>query len=158
AYAWIVERRPPARALRRVAPLLAVLLVWVVLHPTITNRLTGRYVDTLEIKNRPGLLETGRRTLLSLVNLDRLADPEAAWTPALPRGAAGPLLLFALTAWAVFGRGGKRRTSAPRESIDRTAATIRFGATWAALGFAPLFLPSINWHAYYGVIGVLGAW
>jgi len=31
-------------------------------------------------------------------------------------------------------------------------------AGWALLGSLPLFLPSIGWHAYYGLFGAFGAW
>src|SRR5439155_10329937 len=33
-----------------------------------------------------------------------------------------------------------------------------FGATWALLAWLPLASPSLGWHAYYGMLGMLGAW
>ena len=35
---------------------------------------------------------------------------------------------------------------------------IALGSTWAAVGFLPLFLPSIGWEPYYGLFGSLGVW
>jgi hypothetical protein len=35
---------------------------------------------------------------------------------------------------------------------------LAFAITWAVAGWLPLFAPSVGWHAYYGLFGMLGAW
>jgi len=35
---------------------------------------------------------------------------------------------------------------------------MAFGVTWMLVGWAPLLMPSLGWHAYYALLGCLGAW
>src|SRR6185503_14222528 len=61
------------------------------------------------------------------------------------------LLFVAIRSRDPIEAGGER-TAAPRSRI------MAFGLSWAIAGWAPLFLPSLGWHAYYGLIGTLGMW
>ena len=152
-YAWLVERRRPADALRRVAPFFGVIALWTLAHPTILARITGRYHDTLEMTDRPSLSRTAWLTLASLFNLEQRPAPVSGFGHALLRGIGGPLLLLALVGWAF--RNSPQPSAPPKAERGHLE---RWAWWWAACGFTPLFLPSINWHAYYGVVGVMGAW
>jgi hypothetical protein len=57
-------------------------------------------------------------------------------------------------------RDARRRAEDVAASQDRNPATraIGFGAAWAALGWLPLALPGLGWHAYYAIAGAFGAW
>src|SRR5262249_46281228 len=36
--------------------------------------------------------------------------------------------------------------------------TAFFGLAWAGIGWLPLMMPTLGWHAYYALLGALGAW
>jgi hypothetical protein len=52
----------------------------------------------------------------------------------------------------MLGRGPGRGAPSSRRNM------IAFGTVWALAGWAPLFLPGLGWHAYYALMGALGAW
>ena len=63
-----------------------------------------------------------------------------------------------------------RPGATPRERLPRDAPlavspalpgfgrVAAFGATWAACGWLPVLWPALGWHAYYTLLGALGAW
>jgi hypothetical protein len=151
AYALAVDRDRPLAALRRLAPFVALLVAWLLFHPWVLPRLLGTQVEPLEAGTRPGLPGVALRTALAPFNLEQWPAPTGGWAAALLRGWAGVLALLVLGAWALW--------SAPaREPAPSRPGVPAFLAAWAALGTLPLFLPTIGWHAYYGLLGVLGLW
>src|SRR5204863_3969814 len=127
-------RRSLGAALRRVAPLLAVALVWAGFHPLLGGRWLhpAAPLDTY----RPPLAGTVAATVLSLFNLDAAPAPAAGWARIAPRLIAGAAVLLALAflpRWA--GRwlaGGPGET--PRDPSRTGARALVFGAGWAVLG------------------------
>lgn len=151
AFAVLVGRRPFREGLRRAAPLFVVGAVWAALHPQLGGRL-WHLSEWPAVRGETGPLRAALGTLLAVVNLDGLPRPEFGWRGPLLVGAPGALALAALAWWAL---------RAPREPETDTGAGPRLAAAagvWAVTGWLPLLLPSIGWHAYYGLFGMLGAW
>jgi len=151
AYALAVDRDRPLAALRRLAPSAALLVAWLLWHPWVLPRLLGARVEPVESGTRPGLAAVTLHTALAPFNLEEWPAPVSGWAAALGRGLPGIAALLALGAWALW-RADRRAPAAP------PAGVTAFLAAWAALGTLPLFLPSIGWHAYYGLFGALGLW
>jgi hypothetical protein len=151
----IIAGRPWRDALRRTAPLFAIVLVWAVLHPALGGRLWHPLPPNPEAPPRAPLTTVVGRTLLSLVNLDERPAPESGWGAAVARAlpaAALALAFAALGGWLTASRSmGRTRSS-------RAAEAMRFGVAWSLIGWLPLFMPALGWHAYYALFGALGAW
>lgn len=155
AYLILVERRRPLDVLRRTGPFWAVTLAWLLLHPTLHARLLSGMTTAAELEHRPPPLGILVKTILSTLNLDVLPRPqEVGWGMAL-RVVASAVVLAGGVALVTRGRPGV--DSYPGGG-EKPAALTRFAAVWMAIGWFPLFLPSIGWHAYYGCLGALGAW
>jgi hypothetical protein len=71
------------------------------------------------------------------------------------RGGLIGVLLGLLVMMAVRSEAAAAPSQAVRVSDRRL---LFFGAVWTLLGWSVLFMPSISWHAYYGVLGTLGCW
>ena len=155
--AWRVESLPLGRALRRTAPLLAVAEAWALLHPLLGGRLWHATALPPAPVANAGLASVVSRTLLAMVNLDAVPRPEAGWGGPLLLGAAGALCLVALAAAALGPRGG-RRAGPAREPVVATRRLAALACAWALAGWLPLLMPSVGWHAYYALFGMLGAW
>ncbi len=145
-----VDRDRPAAALRRIAPVAALLVVWMVVHPWILPRLRGAPVEAVEAGTRPSPPIVALRTGLALVNLEQRPAPAIGWGASLAGGAAGIVALAGFALWALL-----RARRAPAAPVPGAAA---FTLAWAALGTLPMLMPSIGWHAYYGLLGALGVW
>ena len=155
AHALLVARLPFARALRRVAPMLLLLAVWAALHPLLGGRFLWPHAEPAVPGLHPPLVRIALRTLLALFNLEIWPRPEAGWLAVLPRAVAGALLLGGLAAWGLAAGGAR----APVTPAQPPAARVAFfGAAWALLGWLPLLMPTLGWHAYYALLGALGAW
>lgn len=154
-YLWIVEGERPAVAFRRTAVYWLILLSWLLLHPTLADRLFGPLRHSAETRERPGPGLTLLKTLLAQLNLEGRLAPEHGWGPVLARGALGAAILGAIP--FVLGRPDESDAS-HRSPPAGDRAVFAFGALWTGLGWGILFLPSIGWHAYYGVLGSLGCW
>jgi hypothetical protein len=144
----IVDRLPMRAALRRTSGLWAILVTWMVLHPTLRLRLFGSLQHSMETEQRPGPFSTAIKTLLAQFNLDASLTPEHGWMSVLARGVMVAALLASLVYFATRGR----------QEPSRWKTGMAFGFAWAILGWWILFLPSIGWHAYYGVLGSMGFW
>lgn len=153
-FLWLIEGRSPIQALRRTAWNWALLIVWFVVHPTLMDRFFGPLQHSLETEGRLGPGSTMLMTLLAQLNLDGRFDPDGGWGLALARGAMSAAILAILV--IVISRTASRAGS--EEEPRRAGAVIAFGLLWTAAGWAILFLPSIGWHSYYGVLGSLGCW
>ena len=147
--AEVFVRRTPAReALRRTAPLILLVVAWVVLHPTLLDRLFGpEYSGRVEVATRPRWPVVLTKSILSLASLERLPAPEGL-DLARARAIGASALVIALVA----ALAARDRTPAPGE-----ARAASFGILWTLAGEPPAFLPSIGWHAYYACLGTLGA-
>ena len=155
--AWRVQRRPAAQAASRVAPLVVVAAAWAALHPLLGGRFWHAVAPPTAPVASPGAAGVALRTLLATLNLDRLPSPEYGWGGPLWMGVTGAVCLVWLAALPLLRPDRSRRRPAPvRAGPARGLAA--FGLAWAAAGWAPLFMPSVGWHAYYGLFGMLGAW
>ena len=154
AFLIIVEHRTIGAALRRTAHLWLILLAWVLIHPTIVHRLTDPELQqTPEVATRPSLLLITAKTLLSVLNLDVFPEPVEVSAPDVLR-------LLAMIAVVVSGAVVLRRIASSVENPEsfNRRPFVAFAVSWMAIGWLPLFLPSISWHAYYGCLGALGGW
>jgi hypothetical protein len=179
AWALLVDRDRARSAWRRVAPLAALTLGWAFLHPRLLGRMWGPFAETVESAGRPSPLATAGKTLLALINLEAWPAPVSGAGTVLSYSAIGIAALgaLALLAWrsaanergkarAIGAAPGKRRAHARAVRGAEEAAApdaraprpVAFAACWALVGSAPLLLPSIGWHAYYGLFGAFGAW
>ena len=166
AWALAIDRERAGAALRRIAPLLAVVVAWASVHPALGGRLWwGRGLEPLpSVRTAP--LVSALRTLLAMVNLDLAPRPLGGWTAALLAALPGAILLALLAALAFGARA--RSASVEREDTlpveaDASAAVpptrrAALAAAWALAGFLPLLMPSVLWQPYYAMFGALGAW
>jgi len=155
AYVVFLERRHLLDALRRTAHLWVLLVAWLIVHPTIHSRLLSPPQMTQELEHRPPLLVIVAKTILSTLNLDMIPRPQEVEWGLVLRVGISVVVLAAGVAFATRGRDGADPQAADGE---KSLALSRFAAAWMALGWFPLLLPSIGWHAYYGCLGALGAW
>jgi len=155
AHARWIEHRDWRAAARRALPFALMTVVWGVVHPALLHRLT--HPADLVVNGDPPLpaLAVARQSLLSLVNADKLLLPPdpASWRPLATLFSA-----VALALGAFLALNQRPAEACPGTMRASRADTMKFGAAWCAAGWLPLFLPSISWHAYYGGLGVLGAW
>ncbi len=155
--AWRARGRPAARAAWSTAPLLVVAAVWAAVHPL----LGGRFWHVVAAPPPPvvadGPSSVAVRALLATVNLHRLPVPEHGWGGPLLVGAGGAACLALMAALPLLARHGARRrpTWGPG---DRGHGLAWLALAWAVAGWVPLFAPTVGWHAYYGLFGMLGAW
>jgi hypothetical protein len=111
------------------------------------------------------------RTLLVPFNLDHPLAPEHGWAPVAKRALPALVVLVLLVAWATsrpWGGSGTRAPSANsaasgadaarREALASRTRIVAFGVAWALCGWLPVLWPSLGWHAYYTLLGALGAW
>ncbi len=148
-----IERRRPRELLRHALPLIVVTALWALVHPVLGGRLWHPLDAPLEPGAGPGGPVTVLRAALVAVNLDSIPRPERGWAAALAPGVLGAVLLGAMV---VFGAVGARRAPALPSAALRPL--LQFGALWAVLGWSPLLMPSLGWHAYYALLGCFGAW
>jgi hypothetical protein len=154
AYLVLLERRRLIDVLRRTAHLWVLVVVWLVVHPTLRARLLSGPQMTQELEHRPTSFVILVKSILSTLNLDMLPRPqEVGWGDVLH------VLVSALI--LVAGTAAVARNSAAihgKSARTRKQELARFALVWMTIGWFPLFLPSIGWHAYYGCFGALGAW
>jgi hypothetical protein len=164
AFLWAlrVDRERPGRALARVAPLLAITAAWAVLHPRLIGRLWGPYTQSIETETRPPLPVIALKAVLALVSLDEMPAPESGLRQALLRGLPGAIALAGIVALGLWADRQARPRGARRVAEDpgRTTSSgiITFAIGWGILGSIAVLMPSINWHAYYGLFGAFGVW
>jgi hypothetical protein len=147
-----VEARPLRAALRRVAPLLAVGVVWAILHPQVGGRLWHPAADVATDRFENDPVRAILQSLLATANLIPVPRPESGWFWPLLWGVVGALSLVALAGWTLLRRGGRA------EVPPRPRGLAVFALIWVLAGWLPLCMPTILWHAYYGLFGMLGAW
>ena len=157
---WI-ERLDLRGCVRRVAPFAALTVAWLLLHPTLLHRVSrpAPAIPNGEQPKPPAVVIT--ESLLSSVNADRLLLPVDA-ALIRPLVTVGSAMLLAGAAWLAL-RGARSRTKARGAATAESPARARrellcYGAAWCVAGWLPLLSRSIGWHAYYGSLGVLGAW
>ena len=146
----LVASRRPAEAVRRAWPLLVVTALWALVHPVLGGRLwhpLSAPVEPDAVPRGPLVLWPALRVAL---NADTRLIPEHGWAPALVSGAIGALVLAGTAVVAARTAGGPPRRASPR--------VVGFGAAWMLVGWAPLLMPSLGWHAYYALLGCFGAW
>ena len=169
AFLWavLVDRDRPAQAVRRVLPLVAVTAAWAMLHPRLLGRLWGPYAETIESSVRPSLPLTAAKTALALVSLDEIPAPESGFGAALLRGLPGIAALALSAALAIraarrgASNGGPNARRGSRPAAEDPASARRmalFAIGWGVIGSVAVFMPSISWHAYYGLFGAFGVW
>ena len=151
AYAMLMSRASWRSALRQTWPLWATLIVWIAVHPTLRDRMRFEQAHTLETEHRPSFLVGTARTVLSTINLDAIPKPVEVGARDVALGLASIVVL-----WAAVRRLLPRGA---RPNVDEKRGTLlRFGLVWALLGWLPMLVPTIGWHAYYACFGALGAW
>lgn len=148
---WLVQRRGAREVVMRLLPLTVLTIVWLFVHPVLAQRL-ARSGPAPPGGEQPLLAwEVMIKTGLSMVNADQLGGALLPTVGSVLSVAIGTVLLAAAMWIAGEGAG---LGGAPGSARRRMA----LGGCWALVGWMPLFLPSISWHAYYGCIGATGAW
>ena len=157
AFHVLWERESPSTALRRTWPSFLVLAAWALVHPSLGGHLWQATGTHFNPGPHPPLCWADSARLLAIVNLDRPFDPQGGWGLALLLGGATALILAGFATWGAAARepGALLGGTARRRDPGRL---VFFGATWLILGWLPMFMPSLGWHAYYGLLGALGAW
>jgi hypothetical protein len=153
AWSVLVDGQRPVTALKQAVPALVVTTLWVAVHPLLGGR-WWHALPPLAVTGTvtPGLMVLWRGLTVAL-NADLLPHPEHGWGSALATGAIGAVMLGA-TLVASSGRG---HVPAP-ERLPSASRPLMFAAVWALLGWMPLFMPSVGWHAYYALLGCFGVW
>lgn len=148
-----VDRRPWREVLARVVPYGLLVAVWAFLHPTLGDRFFGSLGAHLTPANPLATWERAFLGLLSQWNLDQWPAPMRGWAGGLVFGVVGAGIL---SAYLVLTPriAPARKAWSPEDGGRREF----FFIVWAVLGLAPSWMPSIEWHAYYGVLGALGVW
>jgi hypothetical protein len=157
-YLIAIERRAVADAARRLAPHAAIVLAWAAVHPALGGRLWLPAGAPAAEEPRVALVAALFRSVASLVNLDLLPAPDSGGR-FLVRGLLGAAVLVALAAWLMRGHGRDDRGAAAA-TIERPdwRRVMVFAAGWALLGWLPGLVLRAGWHAYYGLLGAIGAW
>jgi hypothetical protein len=157
AYGLIVERRRVTDALRATWLTWLMVAAWATFHPVLGGRLWRPLADPPPPGLHPPVLEVALRTLGVPFNLDAAPAPENGWPSVLVVAAIGAVLLAALVLLGTR-RGGAHAVVTAGVGSSPTSRSWLFGLAWAALGWAPLMMPTLGWHAYYALLGSLGAW
>lgn len=157
AMAWelLHHHRSWKEALTRTWPLWVVGVVWIFVHPThgaMTWLMGARHAPAQPID-----LAHAGSAVLQLLNIEALPRPEFGWPTVIARGLLGALPLTALL-FLSLRRGAMRVVPRAEEKEPRTTSVIAFGTIWAFVGWVPLVLPGLGWHAYYALFGAMGAW
>lgn len=151
--AWdvTVARRAPVAALVRALPAALIALPWAWAHPQIGGRLLRHVAIEAVPASGGGAAPAVLRSAMAMASADAAAlfSPDGGWLRALLEALPGAILFAALVLVAASG--------APRHERPVTGAAT-FGLAWCAVGWLPLLLPGLGWHAYYGLFGAFGAW
>jgi hypothetical protein len=151
AYVLILRRHPFAQAMRETWLFWCVLATWAIAHPTLRLRLLGLYPSTQELTYRLPWHIAILRGVTSSINLDLIPHPQEIDAGVVCRVLLTCLLLVGGLIFA------EQRHKAEALKSNRMTLT-QLAGTWALIGWCPLLLPSIGWHAYYGCVGALGLW
>jgi hypothetical protein len=151
AYVVLIDQRKIRDAALRTLPSWLLAAGWAAAHPVLGARFFGPLRTSMETAHRLSPTLTSTKTLLAQVNLDRWPSPGTHVAQALTQGVVGAGIL-GLLVW--FGAASASSTRTP----VNTGRVVLLGSIWAMAGWSILFMPSIGWHAYYGVLGSLGAW
>jgi hypothetical protein len=154
-YGLLVERNRPREAIRRTLPFWLTVVAWAVIHPALRLRMLGMLPETRELEYHRPMLATLARSILAMFNMDALPRPQEVTAWDITRFVASALILSTGVALALRPNPGDRGTHYDPGSRRRL---LVFGLLWALAGWSPLILPTIGWHAYYGCLGVMGAW
>ena len=146
AIALAVDRLDLRGALRTHGPAMAVGLAWLLFHPTLLTRASGGFPASLETAARPAWWIAALQSALAVGNLEVLPAPEVGWGKALLLAAAGAVPLLTIL-WV---------HRAPSQAPP--SGTLAVLAGWTVVGCAAAALPSLGWHAYYAILGLIGAW
>jgi hypothetical protein len=77
----------------------------------------------------------------------------------LARGLLGAVLLALLIVWASrAARPSDARSASARPDARPAMMPVALGIGWAILGWLPALVPVVGWHAYYTLLGAMGAW
>jgi hypothetical protein len=150
AYFLIVRRDSWAQTIRATAAFWITLLVWATIHPTLRHRLFGGPAGTAELEHRPTWSSIVWKSVATGLNLDRLPHPQEVDAGVVFRVIVTVILLSGALLFA------RRRYRGP--SGATRGPLVLLACAWAVIGWAPLLLPTIGWHAYYGCVGALGMW
>src|SRR5262249_32146166 len=158
AYDHWVARRPWPETVLRVGPTVAVGLAWGFAHPLLLGRLAGHAPAAL--RPSPTAVPPWKAVLLSVLSvlsLDRLPNPDGGWLNVWWDALRGAFLLVVFV--DLFARPDARPHD--RLAVTRSArphGAGRLALVWWGCGTLPLLLPGLGWHAYYAQFAALGAW
>ena len=152
AQARFVEHGAWRDVVRRTGWFFAVLAGWVLMHPILLQRLVGPREHVLEVENRPPLPVMLARNLLALVNLDLFPRPTEFTVGTMVRASLAAVLVIVAVLWLARARAATSVTPTSRRDV------LLFASIWTLAGWAPMCLPLVGWHAYYGCLGAMGAW
>lgn len=149
AYAMTVGRESSRAVLRRFGVHFVTLVAWALLHPYLLLRVLSQSGGEERIAAPANPILTFIRSACAAVNLDQWPRPDTGWTDALVGALPAVIVLTCGLAWALRRCAGDGM--APRRYRI-------FGAAWALLAIAPLFVPSVGFLAYYALLSLLGVW
>ena len=160
AWGVLLEGRRPAESVRRALPVIALTIVWAMIHPLLGGRLWHPPQGPLGTGAPSPTPREPWRALLVAVNADAFPRPEHGWASALAVGAIGALILGGTAVWAggLWSGGGRGAVASTAEPPRAPRSALPIAALWALLGWVPLLMPSLGWHAYYALLGCFGVW
>jgi hypothetical protein len=151
-YSWLVAGAAPREALRRNLPMFFVTGAWIALHPTLIAHVIRPGSFQAGQPSVLGPMEVATRTILSSVSIEQWPHPTDYRVGDVWLELASAAVL-ALGAWlATRPAGGTSRVETSR---GRVAA---FGVLWILVGWSPVAVPGLYWHAYYACVGAMGSW
>lgn len=143
-----IERRSFLDAAKRSAGLWGLVLVWALLHPSIGGRPWSPSGPQFTPGAHAPLGWPALFRVLAMLNLDHPFQPDHGWPRAIGFGIAIAAVIAGMVAWVA--RGPELLTPARR--------VVAFGMVWWIAAWTPALLPSLGWHSYYGLLGMMGGW
>lgn len=154
AHELALGRATPLAAIARAWPHALLTAAWAAVHPVLGGRLwQGSFVPSPPSPAAIAPWEVPLRAMGALVNLDAWPAPATGW----PAAFASALPTLALMIAALLIAGWRTRPPGADDTPGERGVVV-LGVVWAAVGWAPLMLVGLGWHAYYALFGALGVW
>ena len=130
---------------------LSVVLGWALLHPAVGGRWLLGSGGTVTATPR-GAVGTTLAAVLAPFNLEHALAPAGGMQAVWPDCLLWALVTGGVAIWALRAGGSVLVSTVSR------ARWMRLGIGWWAIGWSPALLPALQWHSYYGWLGIVGFW